>query len=132
MIAKLEKKKLEAVATERFEYAKKIKSAIGEEISRYHDIFAMSYPHRLRHTLTLQSEKVEINKHSAKTTFVRLYLFPPSSPSPSPSPPGELVEAGQMLASLQMEKRFLCQLLTNCTNQKILLFGNDKYLQAVG
>ena len=30
MIAKLEKKKLEAVATERFEYAKKIKSAIGE------------------------------------------------------------------------------------------------------
>ena len=48
LIAKLEKKKLEAVATERFEYAKKIKSAIGEEISRYHDIFAMSYPHRLR------------------------------------------------------------------------------------
>ena len=30
LIAKLEKKKLEAVATERFEYAKKIKSAIGE------------------------------------------------------------------------------------------------------
>ena len=33
MIAKLEKKKLEAVATERFEYAKKIKSAIGEIIN---------------------------------------------------------------------------------------------------
>ena len=48
LIAKLEKKKLEAVATERFEYAKKIKSAIGEQISRYRDIFAMSYPHRLR------------------------------------------------------------------------------------
>ena len=31
LIAKLEKKKLEAVATERFEYAKKIKSAIGED-----------------------------------------------------------------------------------------------------
>merc|ERR1712130_141488 len=30
LIAKLEKKKQEAVATERFEYAKKIKSAIGE------------------------------------------------------------------------------------------------------
>ena len=30
VIAKLEKKKQEAVATERFEYAKKIKSAIGE------------------------------------------------------------------------------------------------------
>ena len=38
MIAKLEKKKLEAVATERFEYAKKIKSAIGEERSNI-------YPH---------------------------------------------------------------------------------------
>jgi len=50
LIAKLEKKKLEAVATERFEYAKKIKSAIGE-----------------------------------------------------------LVEAGQMLASLQMEKRLLAE-----------------------
>lgn len=75
-------------------------------------------------TLTLQSEKVEINKHCVKTTIVRLCLFPPSSPSPSP--PGELVEAGQMLASLQMEKRFLCQLLSNCTNQKILIFGNDK------
>ena len=33
LIAKLEKKKLEAVATERFEYAKKIKSAIGEIIN---------------------------------------------------------------------------------------------------
>ena len=31
LIAKLEKKKLEAVATERFEYAKKIKSAIGKK-----------------------------------------------------------------------------------------------------
>ena len=30
IISKLEKKKFEAVSTERFEYAKKIKSAIGE------------------------------------------------------------------------------------------------------
>lgn len=32
IISKLEKKKFEAVSTERFEYAKKIKSAIGNEI----------------------------------------------------------------------------------------------------
>ena len=60
LIAKLERKKIEAVATERFEYAKKIKSAIGEKC-----------------------------QHSI------------------PFHPGELVEAGQMLASLTMEKRLL-------------------------
>ena len=67
MIAKLEKKKLEAVATERFEYAKKIKSAIGEIIN-----------------------------YGLVKTFMSMQY----------SVSGELVEAGQMLASLQMEKRF--------------------------
>ena len=73
MIAKLEKKKLEAVATERFEYAKKIKSAIGEIINN--EWFS--------HVL-------------ATKTFMSMQY----------SVSGELVEAGQMLASLQMEKRF--------------------------
>ena len=70
MIAKLEKKKLEAVATERFEYAKKIKSAIGEIINN--------------------------GLKPAFKTFLSMQY----------SVSGELVEAGQMLASLQMEKRF--------------------------
>ena len=73
MIAKLEKKKLEAVATERFEYAKKIKSAIGEIINN--GLVMSLTPKLLR-------------------------------PSMQYSVSGELVEAGQMLASLQMEKRF--------------------------
>ena len=73
LIAKLEKKKLEAVATERFEYAKKIKSAIGEIINN--GLVMSLTPKLLR-------------------------------PSMQYSVSGELVEAGQMLASLQMEKRF--------------------------
>ena len=76
MIAKLEKKKLEAVATERFEYAKKIKSAIGEIINNG---LIMS-------TMATMATK----------TFMSMQY----------SVSGELVEAGQMLASLQMEKRF--------------------------
>ena len=75
MIAKLEKKKLEAVATERFEYAKKIKSAIGEIMKK-----KQCFSHVVFGTKTFMSMQYSVS--------------------------GELVEAGQMLASLQMEKRF--------------------------
>ena len=64
VILKLEKKKLEAVNTERFEYAKKIKAAIGK------------WPGLVLDDLVL---------------------------------PGELVEAGQMLGSLEMEKKLLAE-----------------------
>ena len=83
MIAKLEKKKLEAVATERFEYAKKIKSAIGE-IMNNGLVMLFSAP------------KLLFSHVLATKTFKSMQY----------SVSGELVEAGQMLASLQMEKRF--------------------------
>ena len=41
IISKLEKKKFEAVSTERFEYAKKIKSAIGMQICKINQTILM-------------------------------------------------------------------------------------------
>ena len=54
MIAKLEKKKLEAVATERFEYAKKIKSAIGEIINN--GFVMLSWALKLKGPLNILSQ----------------------------------------------------------------------------
>ena len=83
MIAKLEKKKLEAVATERFEYAKKIKSAIGEIMNN--GLVMLSWAQNLLFSYVLRTKTFMCMRNCVS---------------------GELVEAGQMLASLQMEKRF--------------------------
>ena len=88
LIAKLEKKKLEAVATERFEYAKKIKSAIGEhKISPCSNIGDFEYAKKIKSAIgedkispcsnilanckIISSTLMEQKSKPAKTTNIR-------------------------------------------------------------
>ena len=101
LIAKLEKKKLEAVATERFEYAKKIKSAIGEKKTNYLH-FLTFLPNSKSDILNVDTNNFFERRSQSVVSEDDNYV----SYTPTIFFSGELVEAGQMLASLQMEKRF--------------------------